>query len=418
MSSVKQADNTTQSYIYEDTSTIHFLTGIVREDGARFATFSYDTYGRAVSTEHAGGVYKFSVNYPGSSGASTEVIDPLGTGRKYTYDIAQSNLAVASTDKPSSTHANGKASRQQNAYGLLETDADFLGTQTMYTWDINRRVPLSTTRGAGTAVAQTTTTTWHPDWRLPVQVAEPGRLTTNVYNGQPDPFNSNAIASCAPGTALLSDGKPIAVLCKQVVQATTDTDGHMGVSATLQSGVANRARSWTYNTAGQVLTIQDPQSNTTSYAYYSDTTVDHTLGDLQAVTNAKGHVTTYSRYNKHGQVLQSSDPNGVLTVNTYDLRQRLLSSSVGGRTTSYSYDPIGQLLQITAADGSWIGYEYDAAHRQVATKDNLGNRIEYTLDNLGHRTAENVKDPAGALARSLTRNLDALGRVQQITGRE
>jgi len=35
-------------------------------------------------------------------------------------------------------------------------------------------------------------------------------------------------------------------------------------------------------------------------------------------------VTQYTKYNKHGQLLESLDPNGVLTVNTYDLRQRLL----------------------------------------------------------------------------------------------
>ena len=74
---------------------------------------------------------------------------------------------------------------------------------------------------------------WHPDWRLESKVAEPGRITTSVYNGQPDPFNGNAIASCAASTALLPDGKPIAVLCKRVQQATTDVDGHLGFTAAL-----------------------------------------------------------------------------------------------------------------------------------------------------------------------------------------
>ena len=269
-------------------------------------------------------------------------------------------------------------------------------------------------------------TVWHPDWRLEAKVAEPGRITASIYNGQPDPFAANAIASCAPTTALLPDGKPIAVLCKQVQQATTDTDGHLGFTAGLQGGVANRVQSWTYNQYGQVLTAKDPLNNTTTYAYYTDTAftgvdpnaVGHTIGDLQSVTNAKGQVTTYTQYDKHGQLLQSSDPNGVLTANTYDLRQRLLSTSLGGQTTGYTYDPAGQLLKITAPDTNWVGYEYDPAHRIVATKDNLGNRIEYTLDNAGNRTAESVKDPGGNLRRTLARSIDALGRVQQTTGRE
>jgi len=38
--------------------------------------------------------------------------------------------------------------------------------------------------------------------------------------------------------------------------------------------------------------------------------------------------------------------------------------------------------------------------------------------NAGNRTAETVKDTAGALRRQLARSIDALGRVQQTTGGE
>jgi YD repeat-containing protein len=279
------------------------------------------------------------------------------------------------------------------------------------------------------ASSRKVSTQWHPDWVLPSKQAEPGKITTSIYNGQPDPFNGGAVASCAPSTALLPDGKPIAVLCKQVEQATTDTDGHLGFSAGLQSGVANRTSSWTYNQYGQVLTEDGPRTDVndiTTYTYYGDTSFTgegaaaqgHFIGDLQSVTNATGKVTSYGKYNKHGQLLESSDANGVLTVNTYDLRQRLLSSSVGGQTTSYSYDAAGQLKKVTLPDSSWVGYDYDDAHRQVAVYDNKGNRTEYQLDNAGNRTGETTKDPSGNLKRQLSRSIDALGRVQQATGRE
>jgi hypothetical protein len=73
---------------------------------------------------------------------------------------------------------------------------------------------------------------------------------------------------------------------------------------------------------------------------------------------------------------------------------------------------------VTQPDASWIGYDYDDAHRQVAVYDQLGNRIDYTLDNMGNRTAEKVKDPQSALRRQLARSIDALGRVQQTTGQQ
>ena len=73
---------------------------------------------------------------------------------------------------------------------------------------------------------------------------------------------------------------------------------------------------------------------------------------------------------------------------------------------------------MTQPDASWVGYDYDAAHRLMAVYDSFGNRIDYTLDNAGNRTGENAKDPGGVLRKQLARNLDALGRVQQATGQE
>jgi len=120
----------------------------------------------------------------------------------------------------------------------------------------------------------------------------------------------------------------------------------------------------------------------------------------------------------HGQLLESVDSNGVVTSHSYDLRQRLTGTTVGGQTTRCDYDAVGQFTRVTQPDDSYIGYAYDDAHRQVAVFDHLGSRIEYTLDNAGNRTAEQVRDPQGVLARQLSRSIDALGRVQQTTGRE
>jgi YD repeat-containing protein len=322
---------------------------------------------------------------------------------------------------------------QYDANGNTAQRDDFNQHRFCYAYDLTRNVEtvrvegLNTVAACGTYTAPTaplptgtrkTSTQWHPDWRLAAKVAEPGRITTSVYNGQPDPFNGNATASCAPSSAVLPDGKPIAVLCKQVEQATTDADGHLGFSAALQSGVANRVWSYTYNQYGQKLTETDPRGKTTTYAYYADTTASHTMGDLQSVTNALNQVTQYTQYNPHGQVLQSVDPTGVATNYSYDLRQRLTSVSVAGQTTTYEYWPTGLLKKATQPDGSWVAYGYDDAHRLTDVSDNLGNSVHYSLDNAGNRTKEETKDPSGVLALQLSRVMDALSRVQQTTGRE
>ncbi|MEO8153885.1 MAG: RHS repeat protein [Rhizobacter sp.] len=440
LSAAIYSDGTSRQYLYNEAGFAPglpgqaFLTGKLDERGVRVGSYSYDAAGRPVATTSVGAVNQHQVTYPANANQRT-IQSPLGINETIDFDYF-AGYRLTSSRSHVDAGVTVRTAMSYDANGNVESVDDYTNTRVCRLFDLSRNLEaarveglaMSTTCSTVTAAnaalpanSRKVSTNWHPDWRLSTRTAEPGRITTSIYNGQADPFNAGAIASCAPSTALLPDGKPIAVLCKQVEQATTDTDGHLGFSAALQSGVPTRTNSWTYNQYGQVLTAKGPRTDvndTTSYAYYADTTADHTKGDLQTMTNAAGKVTSYTQYNKHGQVLQSQDPNGVVTVNTYDLRQRLKSTTVAGQTTSYDYDAVGQLKKVTLPDQSWVGYDYDDAHRQVAVYDNQGNRSEYVLDNAGNKTAENIKDPSGNLKRQLSRSIDALGRVQQTTGRE
>ena len=176
--------------------------------------------------------------------------------------------------------------------------------------------------------------------------------------------------------------------------------------------------SWTYNARGQKLTETAPDGTTTTWTYYEDKTADHMVGDLQSETTSDGRVTRYLRYDRSGKLLESIDPNGVVTRQTYDLRQRLLTRDVAGRVTRYTYDAVGQLKRLTLPDGSWVGWDYDDAHRKVAVYDEQGHRIDYLLDMASIKVREKVQDPGGNLRRTLERIADDLGRVQKIEGRE
>ncbi len=461
-------DGQLRQFRYENTSFRWAVTGIIDESFMRKGTYGYDASGRAVSTEGAGGVNRFSVSYASPPAVTVSdtynavdnvvyrvrtwqtpsapvVTTPYGNSLALGVALVANSPVVTTRSQPAGSGCMASTSNMgYDANGNVDLEDDFNGSRVCRKHDLGRN--LETMRVEGLANTQAcvavtvpgaalpagsrkVSTDWHPDWRLPRRTAEPGRRTTLIYNGQPDPFNSNAIASCAPASVTLPDGKPIALLCRQVEQATTDPDGSQGFNAALQAGVVARDQRWTYNQHGQVLSHDGPRTDVadiTTYTYYADTAfngagqnaVGHTVGDLQSMTNAAGQTTTYGLYNRQGQLVQMTDPNGVTTTNAYDLRQRLLSTSTAGLSASYTYDAVGQLVRSTQADGSYTGYAYDAAHRQVAVFDNLGNRIDYTLDNAGNRVAENVKDPGGTLRRQLTRSIDALGRVQQTTGRE
>jgi YD repeat-containing protein len=202
-----------------------------------------------------------------------------------------------------------------------------------------------------------------------------------------------------------------------------DLSGYVPPSKTATSPtiLSTQIRSWTYNESGQVLTARDPLNNLTTYAYYSDTTDEHTKGDLQSVTNASGQITQYTRYDRSGRVLQSIDTNGAVTDTTYTPRGWVKTVTVtppgaAAQLTVYDYDGVGQLKKVTLPDGTALEYTYDAAHRLTGVKDNAGNSVTYTLDNMGNRTGEDLKDPSGTLARNISRVYDALNRVQGETG--
>jgi YD repeat-containing protein len=87
-----------------------------------------------------------------------------------------------------------------------------------------------------------------------------------------------------------------------------------------------------------------------------------------------------------------------------------------GETTNYDYDLAGLLTDVEMPDGSTLSYVYDTAHRLTEVHDGLGNKIVYTLDGMGNRTAERAYDPLGVLARTRTRVYDSLNRLSQEVG--
>jgi len=383
-------------------SLVNALTGVIDENSHRFATFKYDAQERAISTEHAAGVERNTVVY--NADGTTTVTDAFGSARTYSFQVvyaATKNTAITGALCPTC----GPASQTLDANGNIATRTDWNGNRTNYAYDLTRNLETSRTEGltaggATTPQSRTITTEWHASFRLPTRIAEPLRITTNVYD--------------ADGSSCGARG----ALCSRSIQATTDADGTQGFSAT----TVGTARTWTYtyNGNGSVLTINGPRtdvSDITTYAYYANDDADQgKRGNVATITNAVNHITSITAYNEHGQPLTIIDPNGVSTTLTYDGRQRLRTRTVGTEQTTYDYDDANQLTKVTLPDGSYLSYTYDDAHRLTQISDNAGNRINYTLDDMGNRTLEQVFDPASQLAQTRSRVYSNLNRLFQELG--
>ncbi len=387
------------------------LTGITDEKNVRFANFGYRSDGRAILTELTGGVDAYAVSY-GSRSAT--VTDAFGQARTYAFTGILGvplNTDISGPLCPTC----GPAARTYDARGYVASSTDWNGNRTNYTHDARgletSRVEGLTSGGATTAVTRTITAEWHADYRLPLRIAEPLRRTTLTYGA---PNDSN------PGNR--------GNVLTRTIQATDDPIGGNAFTSKL----IGAARTWTYtyNTEGQVLTLRGPRTDistdVTTFAYYANNascaagipgppTVG-CRGKVNTIANGLNHVTTIDEYSGNGQPLKITDPNGMVTTLGYDARMRLTSRTVDGLTTTYEYEPTGLLKKVTAPDASFIEYLYDAAHRLTEIRDNLANRIVYTLDVMGNRTVDNTYDDGGVLRQTHARTISALNRLVEDIG--
>ena len=376
LTSATYPDTTVREYVYNEqantanTSLPHALTGIIDELGNRYATWQYDTFGRAISSQHAGGAELTIVAY--NADGTTSVTDALAHTHSYTL-TNQFNLVKPTALTGTPVLTSGGQAFTYDTNGFIASRTDWNGNVTTYTHD-TRGDETSRTEASSTAQARTITTTWHPTFHLPTQITEPSRVTTLSY----------------------------------------DSHGNLTQKTIADASNSNNTRTWNYayNANGQVTQADGPRTDVadiTQYRYDGK-------GDLASVTDALGHVTTISAYDADGQPLTLQDPNGLITQLAYDPRGRLLSRNTGGETTAYSYDAAGQVLKITHPDASFAAFSYDPAHRLTQVSDNLGNKIVYTLDANDNQTKKQIYDPSSTLTRSLSQTFDAVNRLQTSVG--
>ncbi len=379
LTSVTYPDTRVRTYHYESGSWYRALTGITDESSVRFSTYSYDGYGMVSQSQHAGTVNRYQFSYPSST--STVVTDPLNTARTWTLTSVLGSARASAISAVCSTCRSASKTKTFDANGNLDTRTDFNDNETRFDFNLTRNLETSRTEAYATAKARTITTDWHSTFRLPTEIEGPNRTTTFTHDS-----NGN-------------------VLTRTVTDTTVTPN-------------ASRTWTYTYNSVGRVLTANGPRTDVTDVTtntYYSCST-GYQCGQVQTITNALGHVTTYNTYNAHGQPLTITDPNGLVTTLTYDSRQRLTSQEADGETTSFEYWPTGLLKKVTLPDTSFLLYTYDNAHRLTQVSDSENNRIVYTLDAAGNRTKEETFDPSNYLVRLHHRAFNTLNQLWKDIG--
>jgi YD repeat-containing protein len=179
---VMGGQTTQRQFHYEDPRNNAWLTGITDERGVRYATWSYDDKGRAISSEHADGADKVTVAY--NADGTVSVTNELGKVAKYSFQYIKGVRRITSIQgEPSANCPNSNSTFTYDNNGLLKTKTDNKGVLTTYTYNA-RGLEISRTEASGTQQARTITTDWHPTLFLPTVVTEPKRITTYHYDDQ------------------------------------------------------------------------------------------------------------------------------------------------------------------------------------------------------------------------------------------
>jgi RHS repeat-associated protein len=394
LTTVTYPDGAVRRYHYEDPRWRHGLTGITDESGQRFASWTYDAAGRAIASQHGDGAEAVRLYFGNFDAATnnggTTVVDGFGTHYVYSYKAIGGVLRVTQVSRPCPNCSGGSAAFTYDANGNVASYRDFNGNQTTYTHDPARNLEISRTEGSGTAIARTIATQWHPYFRLPTRITAP---------------------SGVPGVSEITD-------------FVYDTQGNL-LQKSVTAGSRVRRWAYTYNAFGQPLTADGPRTDVgdvTAFAYYgADDPCAGCRGNVRTITNALGHATTFDAYDADGRLTRVIDSNGVATSMSYDLRGRLTArvanpGDPAAEAVAFDYDSRGLLGKVTLADGSFIRYQYDAAHRLTEIADRLGNVVQYTLDAMGNRIKEEVYDPDDAIVRTRQRTYDALNRLYSEIG--
>ncbi len=396
--SVSYPDGTTEKYHYEDAIHPTYLTGITDRRNIRYATFAYDQEGRAILTEHAGGVGRRTISF--LKDGLREVTNSLGVASLYKTLKLGGFQAVTEISGPGcSTCGTSNAIYEYDITGRMLLRKVENGIETIYGEHDEYRRPLFRIKANGTPLQK------REDYIYDANL--PNKLSTIT---QPSVFTGG----------------------NRVIEKTYTTTGNIAaykISGFTPGGVARtREVLFQYNAPyEQVSLIDGPRTDvddTIVFDYYAD---DSTLGQnrarLKRVIKAGIIIRDNIQYTPTGKVASEERPNGLTITNTYypgndRLQTRTETDGTIYRTTRWAYLPTGEVASITQAVGlpeeTTIRFDYDDARRLTRITDALGNSIHFRLDTESNLTGRDITDSNGVLRRTLQQTFDLYNKLDQV----
>ncbi len=394
------------------------LTQVLAPDSSN-AKFTYDSKGNLLaSTDALGQSVQFA--YDSRYDQIKSVTDQKGNAINYTYDDKGNlgSIGYADGSKESFTYSDkgdvtvsSNRRGQQISYtydsrGLLTKKAFADGTSAAFEYDVRGNLTKATDADSsvtyGYDVADRLTNVSYGGTRsLSFSYDAGGRRSQMVDQ---DGFATNYSYDSVGRLKQLTDkdAKSIVSYSYNTLGQLSREDNGNGTYTTYSYDDAGQALSivnykpdnsinsrydYTYNQLGQRTSLTTLEGKT-SYGY--DLT-----GQLTSVALASGRNIEY-KYDAAGNRITVKDSGATTNYSTNNLNQyttvggnaytydkdgNLTSKTIGGKTSSFSYDIENRLIGVTNADGTWQ-YQYDALGNRIGSTFN-GQKTDYLLDPTG-----------------------------------
>jgi RHS repeat-associated protein len=402
------------------------------------STGSYDDAGQLTSlTDGLGRVTSLTHD---AGGRVTSITHPNGTQEQLTYDVRNRPIT--------NTYADGTKTQYQFDGLTLHSKTDEAGKTTTYTYDGAAQITSVTdalgnktqyTRDPAGRISGVTDANGHT---RSYQYDVNDRITRETYpDGSFEQYTYDANNNLT--SVRLTDGNVnqfnydnmdrltrITYFDGQVVSFTYTATGKRKTATT-----SNGTTQYAYDNVDRLISVTQPNGQTVAYTYDGANNVTSisspaslirygydAANQLIAVTDPLGGVTAYT-YDVAGRLVQRVLPNGVITKQTFDSRDRLLSISHQLGTAApfesfqYALGPSGNRLSVLEANGSTTSWTYDDVYRltrETVTQANstVSSDVSYTYDNVDNRLTMTANGTTTNYQYNVLDQLTAAGTAQ------
>jgi len=301
--------------------------------------------------------------------------------------------------------------------GMVTDGNGYLQMRNMFYWDKHAFAQGVTMNGSGVVTAhdysKALITHWvHSRWdayslgTVPESVKPPleRRIWYN-YPVQNNAYWGGALNRASATGRVMDDGT------SKVSKATYNTNGSYGVAplpGNLLSTTDELGRTTKYTYAANNIDLLTVQQLTTSPSTYTTVATygSYTTGHRpQTYTDAAGK-TWNMTWNSAGQIATVNDPNSGVTTYNYDGTGRLSSITNANNQTqvSYTYDSADRVRTKTDSEGYVLTYDYDNFDRvtKITYPDTTTDLYDYNFQSGAY---------AGTASLELRKHTDRLGRI-------